>query len=179
MFNARHMTTTGAILLVAVFLLIVFYCWKKSPGNRENHITKLIKKANTMGYATVPVRVAGISYRGEEAYNALRNASDDSLVTLVAEPTNRRDKNAVKVLLDEVHIGYVPREFSYSVAKNLKYLAYINDPDIMKNADSYDVYIEIVFNLPAGLTESEFDYIEEHAPERLAELVDPERIVKD
>lgn len=132
-----------------------------------------------MGYATVHVRVAGIFYRGDEAYDALKNASDDSLVTLVAEPTNQHDKNAVKVLLDEVHIGYIPREYSYSVAKNLKYLAYIKAPDIIKNSDSYDVYIDIVFNLPAGLTESEFDYIEKHAPERLAELVDPERIVKD
>lgn len=164
---------------IALTLLIVVALWKNFSSSKNDKITGLINKANKMGYATVPINVAGISYRGEDAYRALKYATDDSIIALVAEPTNLHDKNAVKVMLDDVHIGYIPRTNSYSVAKNLKYLAYIKDPDIIRSSGSYDVYFEIVFNLPAGLTESEYDFIEEHAPERLAELVDPERIVTD
>lgn len=164
---------------IALTLLIVVALWKNFSSSKDDKITGLINKANTMGYATVSIKVTGISYRGEDAYRALKYATDDSIITLVAEPTNPHDENAVKVMLDDVHIGYVPRDYSYSVAKNLKYLAYIKDPDIIKSGDSFDVYLDIVFNLPAGLTESEYDYIEEHAPERLAELDAPERIVKD
>lgn len=164
---------------IALTLLIVVALWKNFSSSKDDKITGLINKANTMGYATVPIKVAGISYRGEDAYRALKYASNDSIITLVAEPTNPHDKNAVKVMLDDIHIGYIPRDNSYSVAKNLKYLAYINDPDITRSTDAFDVYIDIVFNLPAGLTESEYDYIEKHASDRLSELVDPDRIVKD
>ena len=50
--------------------------------------------------------VRGISFRGiaEKAINV------GDRVTHIAEPTNIYDPNAIKLMVDDVHIGYMPKE---------------------------------------------------------------------
>lgn len=61
--------------------------------------------------------LAGVKFR-REAYLSAKVANNDVL-TLKPEPTNKYDPNAVQVFKGEIHIGYVPREFSSMVADHL------------------------------------------------------------
>lgn len=56
---------------------------------------------------TIQFEVAGTKFRMAE-YRAASPARGDRL-TLVAEPTNKFDPLAVKIMKGEHHIGYVPR----------------------------------------------------------------------
>lgn len=51
--------------------------------------------------------VAGVGHHYREYHRA--NVRPGDQVTLVPEPTNRFDKNAVKVMKGMFHLGYVPR----------------------------------------------------------------------
>ena len=53
-------------------------------------------------------RVAGVSYR-EIAIRQLINDPCAKTVTLEADPGNQYDSNAIKVKVNGVHIGYVPK----------------------------------------------------------------------
>ena len=89
--------------------------------------------------------VAGISYREKDVINNLFEENDYysmtkkelveidytderifkyipsfSSVRLEPDPDNEYDKNAIKVLLDDVHIGFVPKEKTTRVANILK-----------------------------------------------------------
>lgn len=62
--------------------------------------------------------IAGVKFR-PGAQEHLDRLTDGVELSLEAEPTNRYDPNAVKVLHDGVHLGYVPRELAESVGKSL------------------------------------------------------------
>lgn len=57
---------------------------------------------------TFPLR--GARFRGLNEQHALLSAFVGDEVLLVAEPTNPYDPDAIKVMLNGHHIGYVPRE---------------------------------------------------------------------
>lgn len=61
--------------------------------------------------------LAGVKFR-REAYLSAKPVDGDVL-TLKPEPTNKFDPNAVQVFKGDIHIGYVPREFSSMVAGHL------------------------------------------------------------
>lgn len=146
---------------------------RETPASIDAKIDRLVEKANTMKYKTMTCRVAGVYYRGDKARKALKLAEDDEFVSLCPEPDNEFDSSAVKVLLDDVHIGYIPSERSFAVSSALKYLEYAKIIDNTTIEGDPFVMIEIVFNAPNGLTDEEFTYISTHAPERLSELIDP------
>ena len=58
--------------------------------------------------------------KGEASYqrNIRRVAAPGKLVALVDEPTNPYDKNAVRVDVDGLTIGYVPREHAKEAKDN-------------------------------------------------------------
>lgn len=170
--------TIAIVIAIIILIVAVFYFRKETPASIEAKIDSLIEKANTMTYGTISCRVVGIYYRGEKALDALRYADDDEFVTLIAEPENEYDSNAVKVILDDVHIGYIPREKSFDVSQALKYLSYARITDKEGIDDDPFVMIEIVFNTPTGLTDEEMNYIYDHAPERVKELTDPTWVIE-
>lgn len=43
-----------------------------------------------------------------------------SKVELIPEPENKHDENAIKVLIDDVHLGYVPRNQTEEIHEELK-----------------------------------------------------------
>ena len=51
--------------------------------------------------------IAGISHHKKALY-ALDLNKDDYVVELIEEPTNKYDPNAIKVIVDGQHIGYIP-----------------------------------------------------------------------
>lgn len=58
--------------------------------------------------------VAGVSYR-EIAIRQLINDPCAKTVTLEAEPGNQYDSNAIKVMVNGVHIGYVPKTVNSNI----------------------------------------------------------------
>lgn len=68
------------------------------------------------GPGWVDVEVAGESYHSKEiarlfrSWGLVEGGVTMRVASLVPEPTNRYDKNAVKVLVDGAHVGYVPAE---------------------------------------------------------------------
>lgn len=62
-------------------------------------------------------KVAGVTFEGRQEIIALVRDGDDIL--LVPEPDNAFDRNAVKVLWQERHIGYLPKDTAAEVAPML------------------------------------------------------------
>lgn len=60
--------------------------------------------------------IAGVQFRTEEERKALANCQEGNILDLVPEPDNNFDTNAVKIMKDGFHFGYVPRRFSSEVA---------------------------------------------------------------
>lgn len=56
-------------------------------------------------------------YIGRKIYEKYYKAK---VVALVPEPTNKHDPNAIKVMLDGQHAGYVPRDLAFNVKEMLK-----------------------------------------------------------
>lgn len=63
-------------------------------------------------------KVAGLSYY-EDNYVDIIDPEGDLTVNLVPDPDNEHDPNAIKVLLNDIHIGYVPKEKTEDVKKIL------------------------------------------------------------
>lgn len=78
---------------------------------------KLALDADLVAFKTF--KVAGVSFLKKNVLRAM-NSSDGS-VSLVPEPDNIHDSNAVKVMVGEIHIGYVPRGMAQDIDINAKY----------------------------------------------------------
>lgn len=55
------------------------------------------------------VRVVGMHFRGSGAKDVAANSGPDTRFTLEREPENPYDVYAIKVLVEEIHIGYLER----------------------------------------------------------------------
>lgn len=60
--------------------------------------------------------IAGVKFRPGAA-DHLATLEPGAEFTLEPEPANRHDPNAVKILHDGMHLGYVPRDLSADVAR--------------------------------------------------------------
>jgi hypothetical protein len=57
------------------------------------------------------IPITGISYRDADARRALgRKGEWKGQAALVPDPTNRHDPHAIKVLINGIHVGFVPRD---------------------------------------------------------------------
>jgi len=54
------------------------------------------------------MQVVGLYYRPQIVQEAAQNLKGGERFLLVREPTNPHDPNAIKVMLDGIHLGYVP-----------------------------------------------------------------------
>lgn len=70
--------------------------------------------------------VAGTSFRPVPCRDAFRRAPDPSPVTLEAEPNNKFDEHAIKVILDGHHVGYIgsPSTSKLGTTPNTKFHAH-------------------------------------------------------
>jgi hypothetical protein len=88
---------------------------------REKNVQKLaspIKK-----YDMPASKIIEIGYMGRKIY---RYFYKDSPVELRPEPTNQYDSNAIMVLIDGVHVGYVPQDETQNVRPFLNGPVYIS-----------------------------------------------------
>ena len=84
--------------------------------------------------------VAGLSYRSDDIPNKWFHKPDadcDGLsAELIPEPDNKHDKNAIKVIVSGIHVGYVPRNLTANV-KNImdKFNVYEIDAYFIRDDD--------------------------------------------
>jgi len=157
------------IVVIAIVLVIIFFLFRKKESP-EDKVQRLIEKANKYYFTTETCRIAGIEYRGAKAIKIIKSASDDTFAELEPEPDNKYDQFAVKVLLDGVHVGYVPRKISYNIFHSLEFVEYVKLIDHAMIEGEPFAMIEIYMRAPTGLTDDEFTFIADNAPERLKEL---------
>ena len=69
---------------------------------------------------TVDTTIVGVRFRGAEAIRRCCRVVPDEAVTLVAEPGNRYDANAVQVRIGGLFVGYVPKETNPGIAEALR-----------------------------------------------------------
>lgn len=90
------------------------------------------------------IRVSG----GDHHREAFDNVDKNSVLTLVREPTNSYDTNAIMVLSDNNHIGYVSRAGGKKVVNNTELLSRISNIEqckvvLHKKYNKY-IYAEVI-----------------------------------
>ena len=70
-----------------------------------------------MIFSDVPIR--GAFFRGRDILNAVNEMQPGQRLTFEREPENPHDPNAVKALVEGVHIGYVGREYAGWVCNSM------------------------------------------------------------
>ncbi|HMM02028.1 MULTISPECIES: HIRAN domain-containing protein [unclassified Dysgonomonas] len=107
----------------------------------------LLRESTNNEFDILFFELAGLYYRSVRAKKIANELEAGDFLELKREPSNQFDSNAVKVLHNGIHIGYVPIENSEEVSNNLKndslfYFAVIDftipDPD-----DIATVYIRL------------------------------------
>jgi len=86
------------------------------------------------------IPVVGVRFRSQEEQKRLADISyfEDNAVEFRREPENKYDKNAIAVIVEGVHAGYVPS------AMNVDFGEFLNaHPDLIANAS-----ITVVNNAP-------------------------------
>lgn len=95
------------------------------------------------------VRVAGVTFEGRQA--KIKALADTARIRLAPEPSNIHDPSAIKVLADNEHIGYLPRDLAQKVSESLDLYDYfatldeiIPGNDNPKNKKSWGVRIRLM-----------------------------------
>lgn len=137
---------TGAGVFVLAFAVLFFWLafllHKRRPA-KAGKMEQLKGKQNSSNKA-LEFEVRGLDYRLEDFLtlaqeNKRYKLSDEEIlekypsgrvyrywlnnlrtVELVPEPDNPHDPNAIKVMLEGVHVGYVPRDLCLAVAEKLQ-----------------------------------------------------------
>jgi hypothetical protein len=72
-----------------------------------------------MKIQNVKLKVVGVTFQNEDGTNRqtiIGQMKDNAPVTLIREPSNRFDKNAVAVYFVDQQIGYIGREYAKIIA---------------------------------------------------------------
>ena len=62
------------------------------------------------------IPVNGVMFEGRQKVLARLQGKEEHTVELVLEPENKYDEHAVKVVMDDKHIGYIPKEISHEIS---------------------------------------------------------------
>ncbi len=83
--------------------------------------------------------IAGVKFR-PGAEGRLQSLADGALLTLDPEPDNQYDPDAVRVLHEGFHLGYVPRELSAEVATLIKHRRI--GPCVKRSGNRMDIHFD-------------------------------------
>ena len=100
----------GLVLFALPGLLGLFFLRRKNTKPKRNGETRLLR--HSRGYSTP---VVGTSFRQKDLLKVAgpkkeRGKKIKCFAALVCEDDNPEDPNAVMVLIDQKHVGYLPRE---------------------------------------------------------------------
>ena len=81
------------------------------------------------------VRVAGVTFEGRQ--DLIKKLSLKSCVNLKPEPSNPYDPYAIKVIADDMHIGYIPKDLARKISETWDLYSYkIKISEIFEGDDS-------------------------------------------
>lgn len=94
--------------------------------------------------------LAGSSFRPQDCIDRLKAAKNGTALDLEAEPSNKFDPKAIKVLIDRMHVGFIgsPKTTKDGMASNVQmheHKAHWHTATLFRNTDSgeYRVAIEV------------------------------------
>jgi hypothetical protein len=67
----------------------------------------------------ITVLLAGAGFRPESAKEVLRRATPGDRFTLEPDPENEYDSNAVRVMHEGQHVGFIPRDSNEDISAHL------------------------------------------------------------
>lgn len=154
------------VLIIIITILLGYTVIRKLSNNSNKKTCRVnLTKSNvtTNVYQTdfrnnsicfsLSYKVTGTSFRGGLPQ---LHVGDD--IFLQAEPTNRFDKYAVKVLTNTgKHIGYIERKESYSISKNIEYIKGAEISKIVHGDSAPWITIDIYFSHDDMLPEVLYD----------------------
>jgi hypothetical protein len=124
--------------------------------------------------------IAGVKFRPSSVYELLKTLEDGSVFELEAEPTNKFDPNAVKIMYfdgsDDIHVGYVPKNFSAEVSAALEIEPYCA---VAKNFSAENKSWEFEVELRPLMDEEDDTYEGEDDVDDPSELKEQEDFAKD
>ena len=86
----------------------------------EAKIEKLeSEKVETKKSERVTTKLVGINFRSDEVKEFIYNLNNPISCELISEKDNKFDKNAIKVMHDDKHLGYIPKSFNRSIINKL------------------------------------------------------------
>ena len=166
--------------LAWVFVKALFSALKSRPKTNRNKANRTtFASAPSFNGESLEFEVRGLDYRLEDFLtlaqeNKRYKLPDDEFlqkwtgrkvyrywfnnintVELVPEPDNRVDPNAIKVVLEGVHVGYVPRELCLAVAEKLQqgYMPkvkvrggpykYVSDGRVNQSRAEYEIIVSL------------------------------------
>jgi len=97
--------------------------------------------------------IAGVQFRSKEDISqALKVLKVGDILILDLEPTNHFDPNAVRVLKDDLFLGYVPKKYSSEVAGMLSIGTSIQCTldQLNPDAKTYEMF-KVTINIPEVL----------------------------
>lgn len=174
-------TAAGVFVLAFAvpFFLAAFLLKKRRPRKAGNKLGQY-RAAQESPKETLEFEVAGLDYRIEDFLeladeNKRYKLPDDEFlqkwtgrkvyrywfnnintVELVPEPDNPHDPNAIEVVLEGVHVGYVPRDLCAAVAEKLQEgyrpkmharggpVKYVRDDRVYQTHYDYEVTIKLI-----------------------------------
>ena len=71
--------------------------------------------------STIACLVKGAYFRGPDVVELSNSLAPKTLLSVQREPNNEHDEYACAVYYEDVHIGYVERDFSFAVADECDY----------------------------------------------------------
>jgi hypothetical protein len=123
--------------------------------------------------------IAGVKFRPPQVFELLKSLEDGTVFELVPEPTNQYDPNAVKILYfdgdEDIHVGYVPKNFSAEVSAALEIEPYCA---VAKNFSSDKKSWEFEVELKA-LIEEDLDAYPDDFDDDVDELKEQEDFAHD
>lgn len=104
------------LLLLAVIIAAFWYLFLRKKSNTSNsvttHTTTETSSKHTLSYTWGEFDIVGYPYLPDDSKEAIRtHLKVGNPLHLKADPENTHDKQAVKVLFNEKHIGWVPNDF--------------------------------------------------------------------
>lgn len=64
-------------------------------------------------------RLVGAHFRSPEEKEVVKTLSRGDILQLIREPDNSYDENAIKVMKDDIHLGYIPKDLAAVIASKL------------------------------------------------------------
>lgn len=97
------------IIVIIIFIgSIIILSQTGKRGNRNRTAYQLeISKSQPLEF-----EIAGLYYRSTEAHKLARNLTVGTFLDFELEPDNDHDKYAIKIMYNDIHIGYIPSHYS-------------------------------------------------------------------